>query len=239
MLINSTVTYLLRLQPVAIVYARLHELSRLFHLLNSITLYDAVSVSCHTFIQIHNSILQHITQSGLHTAAAVQDECIVLVVAVSSPGSVLQRIQDCCILVLAVADKADVAAVHTDRLQDLLIQILCKGAITGMTAHNIRKQTKTVVAVAHALSRTSGETGLGIQAACHTADAFLCKVFPVNELCIQGILNSHLLRGLIHYNTRKREIAAAVAHQMPQLNRLRLILVGELRNVSGNRIIYL
>ena len=37
----------------------------------------------------------------------------------------------------------------------------------------------------------------------------------------------------------EREIAAAVAHQMPQLNRLRLILVGELRNVSGNRIIYL
>ena len=47
----------------------------------------------------------------------------------------------------------------------------------------------------------------------------------------------HLLRRLIDDDTRQREEATAVAHEVPQLDRCALILIGEFRNILRNRII--
>ena len=107
-----------------------------------------------------------------------------------------------------------------------------------MAAHNVGEETEAIIAVTHTLSRTTGKTSLGIQTSCHAANAFLSKILTVDELFIHGILNAHLFGGLIHYNTRKWEISAAMAHQMPDFHWFGLIFICKFRDISGNRIIY-
>ena len=67
----------------------------------------------------------------------MQNEGIILVITVGSPDVLLQRVQGGCILVEGVPDEADVTAVHTERLQNLLIQVLCEGAIAPVATHDI------------------------------------------------------------------------------------------------------
>ena len=67
----------------------------------------------------------------------MQNEGIILIITIGSPAILLQRIQGRCILIEGITDEADVTARHTERLQDLLIEILCEGAIAGVTTYDV------------------------------------------------------------------------------------------------------
>ena len=107
-----------------------------------------------------------------------------------------------------------------------------------MTAYNIGKETKTVIAVTQTLSWTSGKTSLFIKAFSHSADTFLRKVFTINQLIFQRIFNSHFLCSFVNDNTRKREKSSAMTHQMPEFYWLFQVFIRKFRNIFGYRIIY-
>ena len=120
----------------------------------------------------------------------------------------------------------------------MLVEILRKRITVRMTTHDVRQQSETIVAVTHTLTRTTRKTSLIVKTLCDKADSLICKILAVNQLLLKRILDSHRLSRLVHNDTRKREISTTVTHQMPQLYRLILILVCELRNVLGHRIIH-
>ena len=134
---DRAILHLLALESVAVVDTRLHELTRLHHLLDRIAVDDTRSVCGGTLVQVHRRILQHIAERRLHASTAVQNKGIILVITVGSPAVLLQGVQGGCILVEGVPDEADVTAVHTERLQNLLIEVLCEGAIAPVATHDI------------------------------------------------------------------------------------------------------
>ena len=137
MLDDRAILHLLALESIAVVHTRLHELTRLHHLLDRVAVDDTRSVCGCTLIQVHRRILQHIPERRLHASTAMQNEGIILIITVRSPAILLQRVQGRCILIEGIADEADVTARHTERLQDLLIEVLCEGAVASVTTHDI------------------------------------------------------------------------------------------------------
>ena len=78
---------------------------------------------------------------------------------------------------------------------------------------------------------------LCIQALGYPPHTLLCKIIPVDQLILERILDVHLLCRFIDHDTRQREEAAAVAHEVPQLHRRCLVFIGKFRNILRNRII--